>query len=161
MTKREKVFLYLMMAGLSILLILRDVYGLVISKYIFLGYVFVCMYFANYKTLVAMICFMLPLVCGLPGTYIMPIALAFLFIKRRVSRMIQFVPLCILLFLELFASFWYPSLEWQNIINYISFAGVMIYLVNDETEADYSIYVKTYLLGFILLSLVIAKTVRL
>ena len=155
MKKQNRTLLYLMMIGLSILLVMRDVYGVPLSKFIYFGFIAAFMAVANYQVLVQMICFILPLLCGLPGTYIMPVALVWLVTKRKTFKTIQSVPLLIFLLLELFATMWYPSLQLPLIIQYISFAGVMIFLINDDKELDYRSCIKCYLLGVVLLCAVI------
>ena len=150
MKKQDRTLLYLMMIGLSILLIMRDIYGVSLSKFIYFCFVAAFMVAANYQTLVQMVCFILPLVCGLPATYIMLVILALLIVKRKTIKMIQFLPLFLLLLLELFAAMWYPSLQLSTIVQYISFAGVMIFLINDDKELDHLQCVRLYVLGTLL-----------
>lgn len=155
MTKTDKWLLYGMAAGLNILLILRDVNGISISKFIYFGYVAVFMAAANYQVLVKMICFLLPLVCGLPGTYIMLFAFALLLIKRGGFKLRQIIPILLILALELLASLWYPSADFVAIVNYVSFAAVMIFLIQDDGSIDYRHCVMMYLLATALLCYVI------
>lgn len=155
MTIIDKWLLYGMAAGLSILLILRDVNGISISKFIYFGYAIIFMVAANYQTLVKMLCFILPLVCGLPGTYIMLVAFVLLILKRGSVKFRQLVPIICILLLELFASFWYPSADFVFIVNYVSFAAVMIFLIQDDRKIDYRYCVMMYLLATALLCYVI------
>lgn len=151
MTKTDKYLLWGMVAGLSLMLILRDVNGISINKFIYFGFAVALMAIASYRTVVYMVCFMLPLVCGLPGTYIMPCALVLLAFKRGKVNVMQVVPILLILLLELVAALWYPSMAFADIINYVSFAAIMVFLVQDDREVDYRQCVKLYLLGTLLL----------
>ena len=91
MTKTDKYLLWGMVAGLSLMLILRDVSGMSINKFIYFGFAVALMAIASYQTVVYMICFMLPLICGLPGTYIMPCAWMLLVIKKGRIKVIQLI----------------------------------------------------------------------
>ena len=133
MTKKDKYLLYGMAAGLAVMLILRDINGISVSKYLYLAYVVGFMAIANYQTLVNIICFILPLVCGLPGTYIMPCALVLLTVKRGRIKATQLVPILLILLLELVAALWYPKIDFALIVNYVSFAAVMIFLTQDDS----------------------------
>lgn len=151
MTKTDKYLLWGMVAGLSLMLILRDVSGMSINKFIYFGFTVALMAIASYQTMVYMICFMLPLVCGLPGTYIMPCALVLLIMKKGKVKAIQFVGIFGILLLELIAALWYPSLKFADLINYVSFAAMMVFLVQDDAVVDYRQCVKLYLLGTLVL----------
>ena len=150
-TNKDRYLLYALIAGLSILLILRDANNISINKFIYFGYAVALMAVANYQTLVHMICFILPLVCGLPGTYVMPCAFVLLMFKRGSVKLMQFVPVAIILLMELFAAFWYPSVDFALIVNYVSFAAVMVFLIQDDREIDYMQCITLYVLGVLLL----------
>lgn len=154
-TKKDQYLLYALIAGLSILLILRDVNNISINKFIYFGYAVALMAVANYQTLVHMICFILPLVCGLPGTYIMTCAYVLLLLKRGSFKLMQVIPVLIVLLMELFAALWYPSANLTEIVNYVFFAAVMIFLIQDDDRVDYDKCVVLYLLGTLLLCYVI------
>lgn len=158
MKQQDRIQLTIMAIGLSVLLIVRDVLGIELSKYIYLAYVVTFLAVAQYKTMVYMVCFILPLVCGLPGTYIMPCALALLIFKKKHVNIWQIGMLLFVTCAEILASFWYPTLKIPNMVQYISFAGVMFYLIHDKTELDHLQCVKMYMLGVSLLCAVIITT---
>lgn len=151
MTKTDKYLLWGMVAGLSLMLILRDVNGISINKFIYFGFAVALMAIASYRVVVYMVCFILPLVCGLPGTYIMPCALVLLAFKRGQIKAMQLIPILLILLLELVAALWYPSMAFAGIVNYVSFAAIMVFLVQDDREVDYRQCVKLYLLGTLVL----------
>lgn len=154
-TKNDRYLLYALIAGLSLLLILRDVNNISINKFIYFGYAVALMTVANYQTLVQMICFILPLVCGLPGTYIMTCAYVLLLLKRGSFKLMQVIPVLIILLMELFAALWYPSANLTEIVNYVFFAAVMIFLIQDDKSVDYDKCIVLYLLGTLVLCYVI------
>lgn len=151
MAKKGRNLLILMAVGLSVLLVLRDILDFSISKYIFLAYSVAFMAVACYEVTVYMLCFMLPLVCGLPGTYIMPCALVLLVFKKGKVNARFVLAIIILTFLELLASVWYPKQNLTIIVQYISFAGIMLYLIHDDTTLDNLMCVRMFFLGTILL----------
>ncbi len=158
MKQQERILLAVMAIGLSLLLIIRDVFGIELSKYIYLAYVVFFLFIAKYETMVYMVFFTLPLVCGLPATYIMLCALALLMIKKKKVNRWQLGMLLFVAAMEIFASFWYPKLDISFMMQYISHAGIMFYLIHDTTEVDNLRCVKMYTLGVCLLCVVIATT---
>lgn len=155
MVKKEQTLLTAMVLGLSLLLVLRDIAGVGMSKFILLGYIVAFMAWVQYETLVYMLCFTMPLVCGLPGTYIMPCALVLLIMKKGTLDLRRIWMICAVLVMELFAALWYTEFDLISIVQYVSFAGVLIYLIYDKTELDYQQCVRMFLLGVVLLNLVI------
>lgn len=155
MTKKDRWLLFIMVAGLSGMLILRDINGISISKFIYFGFAVACMAIVNYQALLDMICFILPLMCGLPGTYIMPCAVALLLLKGNKVKPVQVIPVLIILVMEMFAALWYPSFQLAAIVQYVSFAGIMVFLIHDDTEIDALQCIKMYVCGLLLLCAVI------
>ncbi|MBQ3252734.1 MAG: O-antigen ligase family protein [Oscillospiraceae bacterium] len=158
MAKKDRNLLILMAVGLSMLLVLRDILDVSISKYLFLVYIVLFMAVAQYKVMVHMVCFILPLVCGLPGTYIMPCALGLLLFKKERVNLKFLLSIIILMLLELVASFWYPNQNLTLIVQYVSFASILLYLIYDDTAIDNLMCVRMFFLGTILLCGVIIVT---
>lgn len=155
---KDKNILRLFILGLAIMLILRDVAVVSISKYIFWTFSVLLMIHVGYETLIYMLCFMLPLVCGLPGTYIMPCALGLLIIKRGKVNAWQITLVIFALIMEIIAAIWYPVIVWANIVQYVSFAGIMLFLIHEERRLDYLFCVRIYLYSVCLLCCVIMTT---
>lgn len=156
--EKDKRILKLFMWGLATMLILRDVAVVSISKYIFMAFSVLLMMYVGYETLVYMLCFTLPLVCGLPGTYIMPCALVLLMIKRGKVNAWQIILVVFVMFMEIMAAVWYPKINWAYIVQYISFAGIMLFLIQEDREQDWLFCVQLYLYGVCLLCSVIMTT---
>jgi len=151
MVKKNRNLLVFMTVGLGLMLILRDIYGVGLNKFLYFALVVGCMVVADYQTLVDMVCFILPLVCGLPGTYIMPCAVLLLIVKRGKLRLMSIVLVICLSLLEVAASFWYPSSNVPDLVQYISFMAVVILLIHDPAELDYEEAIRIYLYGTMLL----------
>ncbi len=161
MINKNRVLLVVMTVGLSFMLILRDVSGIGINKFLYLAFAVACMVLANYQTLVSMICFILPLVCGLPSTYIMLVAMILLVLKRGRVHLTAILLIVCLSMLEIIASFWYPNTDAANIVQYISFVGVLILLIHNTAELDYEQCVRMYLYGVLLLcTVIVVSTLR-
>lgn len=141
--------------GLTLLLVVRDIMAVSISKYIFLAYVALFLAVAKYETMVNMLCFVFPLVCGLPGTYIMPIALVLLVIKRKKINLWQLGLIVFVAFMELVACFWYPTVDIPLIVQYVSFAGTMFFMIHDDSEIDYLKCVRLFFWGTSVLCIII------
>ncbi len=149
--KKHSVLPLIYAVGLAILLVMRDLMGIGLSKFIYLIYIQACMALATYETVVYMTCFTLPLVCGLPGTYIMPSILILMMAKRKRVNFWQMGLLIGITLMELIATLWYPVLDIPLMVKYISFAGVMLFLIHDDRELDYLRAVRLYLAGVCLL----------
>lgn len=158
MKQQERILLTILTVGLSLLLIIRDVFGVELSKFIYFAYTVVLFAIAKYRTMVYMLCFILPLVCGLPGTYIMPCALVLLFVKKMQVNAWQLLMLLFVTVMEILASFWYPDFDLPAIVQYVSFAGVLFFLIHDKTELDYLQCIKMYMYGVSVLCGVILIT---
>lgn len=158
MKLQERVLLAVMAIGLVLLLIIRDVFGVELSKFIYLVYIVAFMVVAQYQTMVYMICFVFPLVCGLPGTYIMPCVLILLYVKQPRVVFWQIGMLFFVGAIELIASFWHSEIDIAAVVQYISFAGVMFFLIHDNTAMDHTLCIKMYLFGVCVLCGVIIAT---
>ena len=74
---------------MTALLYFRDVEGVSLSKNIFVVLVLSVSVFANYETLVSIICFTLPLMCGLPGNFFLPVWMLLVLYKLHQRKMLK------------------------------------------------------------------------
>jgi len=156
MNKRDRYLIYLYLLGLAALLVLRDIFGVGINKFIILFYFILLALPSSYEALITMLCFTFPLICGLPGTYMMLSALIFLVVKRRSINARQFLGILFLLLMELSASIWYIKTDIAEIIKYLSYAAVVFMIISDSNlQVDYIGCIKSYVLGTLLLSIII------
>lgn len=140
---------------LSVLIICRDIINISVNKYIL---VLVCgvFYFFSLKTeLIYMLIFTMPLLCGLPGNYIMPIACVFYLIKSRRINIKQLFFCCFIILMELIASLFYKKINIPNIVGYITNLMMFFCLIYDETKIDLKKCLYYYALGIFITSVVI------
>lgn len=153
--QNDRYLILIYIFGISLILILRDLYHVNISKYIILAFALAVLAMGQYETVVKMLCFSFPLMCGLPGTYLLLGALLLLIFKRKRINLWQLGSLVFIILAEILASFWYPKMDIVAIVNYVSFAGVMFFLLHDSEELDYTACIQLYMYGTLLLFLVI------
>ncbi len=158
MKRNERMKLIIYAVGLALMMIIRDVFDVGMSKYVCLAYVLTFFVLAQYQTLVYMVCYTIPLVCGLPGTYIMLGALVLLIIKCKKVNLWQIGLFAVVTSMELFASAWYPKSDIVAIIQYISYAGLVFFLIHDRTDIDFTLCLCMYLYGVAVLCGIIITT---
>lgn len=158
MKRSEQTKLTLFAVGLALMLITRDIMGVSISKYVYLAFCMAFFLIAEYQTLVYMVCYVLPLVCGLPGTYIMFGAIVLLVAKCKKINLWQIGLVVIIAAMEIIASAWYPESDLAALVQYISYAGVMFFLIHDQTDIDFYRCLRIYLYGVALLCALIIIT---
>lgn len=135
---KEKIKLYVYMFSTTFLLILRDVFSLSINKLIFVAIALMLMLISKFETVVHMICFTFPLICGLPGNYILLVAIAILLLKSyNCLNCKQIILILSVAFLELFSSIWYTQIPWLDMIAYICALGIMFFLLFDSRRINY------------------------
>lgn len=149
---KSMYFLYIF--SMCILLPLRDIWGIGISRWSLVAISAVCYALSSFEDLVRMVCFTIPLLCGLPGTYIMPVAAILLVVKGKIcGKQMAFAYVVVLL--ELLASFFYQTFSLARMVQYCSFAIVLMLLLHSSyVRADDELKEKAciaYLYGSVLL----------
>lgn len=120
------VFIFVL--GVCLLLGLRDIAGLEINKFIIVGFCSICFFLSDFKSLVLMVSFLIPLLCGMPGTYLLPLVLLLVLTKWGISK----ETIILILFftcLEIFNNLFYTKININEIVQYCSFLGVLFFLV--------------------------------
>lgn len=140
---------------LSSMIILRDIIGVNLSKYIFVVLCTLFFFITDKQNLIYMIMFTVPMLCGLPGNYIMPIAFFIYIIKKRYFQKKQFFFCLFIAFMEIFASAFYSSVDIPMILGYVTNLMLFFCLIYDNSEYDYKKCLFYYTLGILLVSLVI------
>lgn len=156
--ERDNISLYVLIIGLVAMLVIRDVFGIALSRYIFLCYTVFFFLVAKYEILIKMLCFVFPLLCGLPGTYIMSAALVILIMKKEKINAKQVFLVLFITAMEMFASLWYGNVDWASIVQYVSFAGILLFLLHDDAKLDYFGCVKVFYYGVFVLCVLITIT---
>ncbi len=129
------------------LLAIRDIGGLYLNKYIYLVYCSVFMVFASYEAILYMICFLMPLLNGLPGTYIMLVALFFIFIKKVCISKKVIILILLYSLLEIISSFWYPQTDLFEIAEYLFILSIFFLMLYDNSDKDIKLCVKMFFYG--------------
>ena len=133
----ERINIVIMYAILlSMLVSFRDLAGLAISKSIITIFCSLFMVFSSKEQLIYIIVFTIPFLSGLPGTYIMLIALLLYLIKQKNINVLATTVFFCLILLELFSLMFVDNNCLINSIQYLVFIGHLLYL---STENDKNI----------------------
>lgn len=158
---KEEIKFQCFVVGLTVLLILRDVISIRINPFFLLGYIVCFMAISNYETIFMIIAFIFPLMCGLPGNYIMLISLLILWIKNGTGiKNRQILMLLFLTMWEVFAAFFYEEFSLASMLGYLSTMGVLFQFLFDDLldceESDIHLkIVKSYIVGSAVLCAII------
>lgn len=132
---------------LTAALMVRDLGGIQYSKYILF---FICIFpaiFCDEKNAVASLVFQLPLLCGIPGNFIITLYFGILIIRRRKIKLIQFVAVIFVALFELVASLWYLDFNIIEVISYIMHCGLFFCMIYRDEQIDYAECLRAYVLG--------------
>lgn len=144
---KNQIVLVPFIIGLIILLALRDVGGVSINKYLFLAYSAFFMAISNKENLVYLICFMFPLLWGLPGTYILLVFVFIYFFKNRTLSKKVVLLTTFFVLLEVLAIMFYPDINSTAVIQYICTIIVFFSLITDVNNIDYQKAIGLFLIG--------------
>lgn len=151
----RNLLLIAFVAILSCALIARDVLSISVNKFILLGICSVFLFVADETTKISMIAFMLPLVCGLPSTYIFLVIIALMLLRNRINAttVVYFVVFIVLEFIAL--AFSNHTLD-NEVVKQLLFTCVFFLLLFTDEYVDYLQCMKLYFWGAILVSFVIS-----
>lgn len=165
MTDKEKqtnkTMLVVFIAGLTALLCIRDILFVSLSKWILVAFCCLFAVGATYETLIYMLCFMFPLLCGIPSRYILLVFFSLLLIKKKKvdGRIISFLLYWIIK--EIVAMFWVTQPGWVELMGYCTHICLMFYLILNEDVLNYKRCMDIYLLGTIALcGIITIRTLR-
>lgn len=136
---------------LSGMLCLRDVAGYDMSKYIFVIFILVISIASNYQTLLSVISFTLPLLCGLPGNYLLPVWTVLVIYHQYVNKTLNLLSVIfclIILIWELIVCSLYPyDFSVMSYISYASSLCLMCMLVSEKGLFDYRMPIVCFCIG--------------
>ena len=98
----KSVVFFIVVALISLLLYRRDIGGVQINKFIFLAIISIYALIADYRHVMMLTAFVLPLTNGLPGNFILPILCVFLVLKG--GKKLQIPRLALVAFLLIITS---------------------------------------------------------
>lgn len=136
---------------LSSLLCLRDVIGYDMNKFIFVILILIISVVSNYQTLLSVITFTMPLLCGLPGNYLLPVWAIFVLYHQYVNKTLNLRSLifCFLILLwELVICSLYPyDFDVMGYISYASSLLLMFVLISEKEKLNYRMPIISFCLG--------------
>ena len=154
--KTESYKLFLFVALFAILLVVRDIMFVSVSKYVFVALALAFFVLSKEATVIYMLCFVFPLVCGLPGNYIFPIALVVLIFKNAKGlKFQQVIFMAVFILAELLAAINYQTPMWSEIIGYLSALCIIIFLLYGNQSVHYDRACGMFLLSCTLLCAII------
>lgn len=135
---------------IAILMMIRDVAGVAIPKYLFIGIAAVVCFWGDKTTIYGLLAFIAPMAQGISYTYISAIALLCYLLKGRLRyKKSALICIVILLYIELFSAI----RGWFSIIDYFRFASVFLasflFMSGENEDSDPFIIVRQYILGYI------------
>ena len=142
---------------LVVLILVSDIGEVNIPKIIFIGASAVFMGCATAVDIVYMLAFTFPFLCGIPGTYIMLIALVCYVFKRRKVKS-SLVLFCLFaLILEFVNAILYDSLDMILIVQYMVYLFLLFSLIYDtDLSLNYKKLLQISVLGLLIVAGIIA-----
>jgi hypothetical protein len=158
-TRSKRTVLYFTV-GLTLLLILRDIVGFSMNKFLLVGFVLLFTFIANTEAIPMMLSFMFPLAWGLPYTYIFLGAIILYWFKRRGIPRISLGLIIGFAALEITASIFYPSTDYIAILKYMSVLSIFFTFLYDRA-IDKKEVIKYFFAGLVVLcAVIIISTIK-
>lgn len=134
----------------AILILLRDVAGVSVNRYIFIALATATFIVSEKKEIYAFIAFLTPLAVGISVTFITAIALVVILVKQKELKvhLIGLGCMVLILIMELLTS----VRGFFSLTSYFRFAGIFVFsflaMIDQEKNYDYEKMVKFFVLGF-------------
>ena len=149
--KSGKLMLAIYIILIATLLYARDIIGISVNKNIFIALVILFSMSLKYENLLSLILFTLPLMCGLPGNYFLPVwCLIVVFYQIR-NNTFNFSILAFWLAIvlwEIMIYCFYPfEIPTMNVLGYFSALLLTCVLISEYRTIDYSTPVICFCLG--------------
>lgn len=141
---------------LFIILLFRDVFLISVNKYILVAFIDFSLLLFDSVSFKKSIFFILPLLYGLPGNYIVPFIVLLYFLKTKKVKKVQ---IFLMLFISLneiisIVNFSNVSFSIINVVSSISFIGLFFLLLYDENSNKNDL-IKYFIFGVFVLCLVV------
>ena len=143
-TRKTKMIVFIIMN--TCLLVARDVWLISFPKEVFIIIEALFLFVANADEMIEMLCFLFPLLCGLPANFIMIIAMVFYIIKRRSIKGPQLLAILVFSLLELLAFTRYRDSNYIELIGYITHISIFFLVLFDE-EIDSKRCIQNFIIG--------------
>lgn len=142
---------------LTLMLVARDIFSISVSKYILLLIVALFIAIVPYESVIDMVAFMLPLLCGLPSNYIFVLLLIKMALCKKIDRKITIVYIVFVMVWEIAGITFYTQLLDNEVVKQIVFTWTFFSLLFSNEEFDYFRKLELYLLGTVLVCGVIVS----
>lgn len=143
----KQVIIYVALTGLVLLLAMRDILGFSLNKYLYAVYCIVLLVFIEYEDMFPVMSFILPLLWGLPGTYILLAAVALFIYKKGYVDTVFLSCNVLFLILETFASLWYPEKDFIEIVGYLCTVSTLLIFIQEDQGIDYERCLQYFVTG--------------
>ena len=156
----KESLIYLFIVLVCSMIIIRDVMHISINKYIFLLVYFIFFVIFDSKHFISALSFTLPFLNGLPGNWILLIAIIVLISKKdfKLNNKKLIIP-CVIIVAELVHSFGYYDSNLFDIIRYSTYIVLISFIVFDyNLSIDYKMCLSLFVLGVIFMCSIIFLT---
>lgn len=140
---------YMLLVG--ILLYVRDIIGMSIDKNVFIILVVVFTFLMKYENVLSLILFTLPLMCGLPGNYFLPIWCIVVLFHQIQNKTFRFSILAfwmLIIFWEsLIYCFYSFEIPTMNVLGYFSALFLTFTLVSENQNINYRTPILCFCIG--------------
>lgn len=127
----------------------RDIFALPINSHVVTLISVPAFLFLDYQLLVAFIMFLIPLISGVSAGELMLLAAISIVCKRKNNGFFQYIVIMVTIGLEVFASTYYPNINYAEMFQYFMITIVLFLLLLNYDCLDYKICVKYYFYGII------------
>ena len=144
-----KLLLVGFVAMLSVILIARDVFSIAVSKFILLGICAAFLFVADDTIRISMISFLLPLMCGIPSTYVLFCIMGLLLLRNRLS-ITTVLYFSIFILLEFLGLAFGSTMLNSEVVKQILFVCIFFALLFTTEKVNYLQCMSLYFVGAIL-----------
>ena len=150
----SKAALLAVVVALSVLLIARDVFSYSLHKFVYLGICAMGILLTDKNSFMQLLSFIFPLMCGLPGTYVLLVAVARFAVVEKFDKQTMLYILFVVMF-EMVASIWYNTTLDNNMMHQMLAVSLLFIMLHNHEGIDYYQCLKMYWLGSIIVAFVI------
>lgn len=131
------------------LLFLRDIGGASVSSLMITVIVFIAFVLLDYEYVCCLTLFLVPFISGISAGRVMLLASVFLLIKLKIIKISQVFMICFVIFMELYASRYYPDSNHAEIFPYLACSAVLFLMILIDYDIDYRKCVMFYFIGIV------------
>ena len=134
-------------AVFSLLLMVRDIGGIEFNKFVFLPIAVILFAFMDMEQLICSLCFLLPLLNGLPGNYIILAWILIYLLKTRYVKSKVIVLFAIYVILEIISGIGLTENSLVDTFSYLAYLFAFLMMINNDTEFSRKKCLWSYFIG--------------